>query len=98
MFVNWSKMSGKRKSLPIDSVLNASSHEYNYTDSFQCALGDANHKLTSTDVGKAFFSAAPQWVENLFLLRNKLVSALGLKVSGTAADRKRPIDDFKASH
>lgn len=47
------------------------------------------------DVGRAFFSSGPKWIEGLFILRNKIVGAFGLKTSGSPADRQEQLANFK---
>lgn len=64
-------------------------------DSFEGTLNDVGNKITSVDIGKAFFSSGPEWVGKLFNLRNKIVSVLGLKTSGNVVDRQQQLDNFK---
>ena len=95
MLHQFTEMNDRKGSLPANSVLNAFSDKYNYIDSFQSAIHDVSHQLTSTHIGKAFFTSGPQWVGGLFVLRNKVVSVLGLKTSGKITDRQRQLDKFK---
>jgi hypothetical protein len=81
--------------LPKNSILNTSHNEYGYVDSFQGVLYDIENKITSVDIGKAFFSSGPKWVGKLFNLRNKIVSLFGLKTSGNVIDRQQQLDNFK---
>jgi hypothetical protein len=84
-----------KTTLPINSILNTSHKEYDYVDSFQGVLNDVENKITSVDIGRAFFSSEPKWVGKLFNLRNKIVSVFGLKTSGNAVDRQQQLDNFK---
>jgi len=89
-----SKMSILKTKLPKDSLLNTKT-QYDFVDSFQGILNDHDHKFTSTDIGKSFFSSGPKWVEKLFVLRNKLVFFFGLKTSGDIEDRENQLRNFK---
>jgi hypothetical protein len=84
-----------KTTLPNNSILNTSHKEYDYVDSFQGVLNDIENKISSVDIGKAFFSSGPKWVGKLFNLRNKIVSVFGLKTSGNVADRQQQLDNFK---
>lgn len=64
-------------------------------DSFQGVLNDFDDKITSVDIGKAFFSCGPKWVEKLFHLRNIIVSKFGLKTSGNIIDRQQQVESFQ---
>ena len=81
--------------LPDNSLLNNNPQKYDYIDSFQSEINDPNNKIVSSDVGKAFFSSAPKWVEALMTLRNKIVSVFGLKISNKISNRQQQLDDFK---
>ncbi len=81
--------------LPANSVLNALNKEYDYIDSFQGVCDDFGSSITSSDIGKAFFTSGPEWVGKLFALRNKIVSIFGLKTSGNINDRKKQLENFK---
>ncbi|MGS2764083.1 DUF2867 domain-containing protein [Sinomicrobium sp. M5D2P9] len=81
--------------LPQNSILKYSYKEYNHIDSFQGVLNDIENKVTSADVGKAFFSSGPKWMAKLFTIRNKIVSIFGLKTSGDITSRERELENFK---
>lgn len=81
--------------LPKKSLLNTSSEKHDFADSFQAALHDPDRKITSTDIGKSFFTSSPKWVEKLFTFRNKIVSLFGLKTSGKIEDRENQLKNFK---
>ena len=80
--------------LPANSILHRPDNTYNYVDSFQSILHDSNNTITSTDVGKAFFSSGPEWVGKLFTLRNKIASVFGLKTSGGLSNREQQLATF----
>ncbi|WP_348799834.1 DUF2867 domain-containing protein [Flavobacterium adhaerens] len=81
--------------LPLLSVLNVPHKKYDYVDSFQSYLKDTENKFNSEDLGKAFFSSGPDWVEKLFNIRNKIVSKFGLKTSGNDNNRAEQLKNFK---
>ncbi|PZR32758.1 MAG: hypothetical protein DI538_19070 [Azospira oryzae] len=72
-------MPSKVFSLPAQSLLNNNS-AYDYIDSFTADLNDPQNEITSQDVGKAFLTSAPGWVEKLFSFRNKAVALFGAKI------------------
>ena len=84
-----------KTSLPSNSLLNISENKYDYIDSFRGAINDVENKFTSSDIGQAFFSSGPQWVDKLFSLRNKIVSVFGLKTSGEITNREKQLQNFK---
>ena len=83
-----------KTTLPDKSMLNCNSKIYDYVDSFQGIVVDREDKLKSVDLGRAFFSSAPKWVDKLFGLRNKIVGMFGLKTSGSL-DRQQILDNLK---
>lgn len=69
--------------LPENSRLKKSGNQYDYEDSFQTTL-NFNNKLNSTDIAKAFCAftlKGPEWIKNLMIIRNSLVSLFGRKKS-----------------
>jgi len=70
--------------LPASSVLNQTGKKYDYTDSFQGTIADKENKLQPVDIGKAFLSAAPKWMNRLLALRDKIAGIFGLKTSRNA--------------
>lgn len=70
-----------RSSVPINSLLNIGKIEYDYLDCFSGFINDVDNTITSEDLARVFMSSAPGWVVVLFALRNKVVSAIGLKTS-----------------
>lgn len=87
-------MSISKTSLPRVSVLYNDKEQYDYTDSFTAAVQDPKSKLTSVEIGKAFFSSGPSWIGKLFDLRNRIVSIFGLKTSGNSKNRQEQLDNF----
>lgn len=83
-----------KTTLPASSKLNTIHKKYDYADSFKGILHDDKNELTSIDIGKAFFSCGPKWVEKLFLLRNKIVSVFKLKTSGDIINREKQLKNF----
>ena len=81
--------------LPKASLLHTPPHPYHYVDSYQGILNDVDNTITSVDVGKAFFSSGPKWVEKLFALRNNIVAGLGLKTAGDMSEREQKLANFK---
>ena len=79
-----------RSVLPTSSSLNGIPHDY--LDSYAETL--TTNSLPIEEVGKAFFSASPAWVDRLLELRNKLVAFIGLKVPG-AGSKEEVLRNFK---
>ncbi len=77
-----------KSTIPNDSLLNEPEEKYDYIDCFRAYIPDKQNKISPTDIGNAFFSSAPDWVDKLFGLRNKIVGLFGLKTSGSRVDRK----------
>jgi hypothetical protein len=77
-----------KSTLPESSLLKNIPHDY--VDRYSAALNAQG--LTIEQVGKAFFSSSPAWVDWLFALRNRIVSLLGLKTSGA---REAVLQNFK---
>ncbi|MFL9835389.1 DUF2867 domain-containing protein [Chryseobacterium terrae] len=80
--------------LPEKSVLKTNERQYDYVDSFQGCFVDKNRTITSTKIGKSFFTSSPKWIDRLFTFRNKLVGLVGLKTSGELTDRQKMLDNF----
>lgn len=83
--------------IPGASVLNNSSKKFDYKDSFTAVFNDDRNLISTTDIGKAFFTSGPKWVEKLFSLRNKIVSIFGLKTSGNSVNREKQLELFKCN-
>ncbi len=84
-----------KSSLPKDSLLSKSNLEYDYIDSFKGFVLDENNKITPLLVVKAFFNASPKWIDVLFMIRNKIVSLMGLKTSNTTKNKEEIIANLK---
>lgn len=82
-----------KTTLPEKSLL-ARKISYDYVDSFQSILNDEHSKITTSQVGKSFFSSSPKWVGKLFLLRNKIVSLFGLKTENETNNREQQLANF----
>tara|TARA_B100001173_G_C15992235_1_gene549488 strand:+ start:382 stop:933 length:552 start_codon:yes stop_codon:yes gene_type:complete len=90
-------MEVRKRSLPNGSVLNTSQKEYDFSDSFEGVFKDNQNTINITEIGKAFFSSGPKWVDNLFSLRNKIVSIFGLKTPGKITNRAQQLELFKCN-
>ena len=73
-----------KTSLPAASALQNLPKDY--LDSYAATLNASD--IAIEQVGKAFFTASPAWVDQLLVLRNRLVAFVGLKVpnAGTKED------------
>jgi hypothetical protein len=85
----------KKIKLPERSILNDFSIKYDFIDSYQGDIYDPENKLKATDIGRAFFSSAPNWVGKLFAFRNKMVALFGLKTLDTVSNREELLAKFK---
>lgn len=83
-----------KTTLPAQSRLTIYPKKYDYIDIYQGFINDPKNRFTAVDVGKAFFSSGPKWIEKLFTVRNKIVSIFGLKTSGNISDRQKQLDNF----
>ncbi len=88
-------MTIKKTELPGKSILNKNGKNYDYIDSYKSVFIDNNNRISSTEIGRSFFTCGPKWVERLFALRNKIVGLFGLKTSENLTDRQKQIDNFK---
>lgn len=63
--------------IPEESALYTDIAKYQYADSFAIPL----HRIAieSWELIPAFFQSAPNWVDGLFILRNKIFGCIGLK-------------------
>ena len=80
--------------LPEKSIL--SNMQFDYFDCYQGRITNTEN-ITVVDVCKSFFSTAPNWVEQLFFLRNKIVSVFGLKVPNSIKNKKTVLEEFKGN-
>jgi hypothetical protein len=63
--------------LPVASKICTQFDHYDYTDSYSLSLKRSD--VESWELIPAFFLSVPKWVDRLMLLRNGLVSLVGLK-------------------
>lgn len=89
------KMTVKKIGLPENSILKKDGKNYDYIDSYQSDFTTKNNTISPTEIGKAFFTSGPKWVEKLFTIRNKIVGLFGLKTAGSIIDRQKQLDNFK---
>jgi hypothetical protein len=84
-----------KSSLPAASLLNRTDQQYDYADSYSCVIElSQGQTLTIEDVAKAFFTSGPEWVENMFALRNRIVGRFGLKTGDASNNRQLLLDNF----
>lgn len=81
--------------LPLTSALNSRGEKFDYSDSYSIRCTDTDNVVSSTYLGKAFFSSAPKWSESLFIFRNKIVALFGLKTAGSVQNREEMLANFK---
>ena len=82
-------MKVRNSSIPPDSLIN----KYlpaNYSDSFECEI-ISDKEITADDIQISLWTDMPDWVNQLFKLRNLLVKPFGLKGG------EDKIQDFKES-
>lgn len=78
---------------PKSSVL--SLKDFDYFDTYQASFFDENNKYSVSYIGKVFFSTTSGWINQLFHLRNKIVSLFGLKVPENIKERERLLEEFE---
>ncbi len=81
--------------LPANSLL--PEQHYDYVDTYEIYFRDPNNAVGTRDVCIAFFDAAPKWVQALLVLRNKLVSLIGLKTGAEGEDAHKSHEEFLAN-
>jgi len=69
----------KKTYLPLNSTLKNTT--YHYVDCYSGLYSDPENKISITDIGKAFFTSSPRWINNLLKVRDKIVNYFGLKIS-----------------
>ena len=82
----------QKSTLPASSLLNKTDQQYDYVDSYSSVIELHRQSLRIEDVGKAFFSAPPSWVDNLFVIRDRIVRER-LKTSENGVGRANLQDD-----
>lgn len=83
-----------KSKLPERSALNIKKNAFSYMESFESLYIDQNTSITSTEIGKAFFASCPKWAERLFLIRDKMATLFGIKISGRVAEMKKRLEIF----
>jgi len=83
----------ERTNKKISVLLNNENNDFLFIDGFQTVFYSPK-QITSKELGKAFFTSAPKWVDLLFLLRNKLMGFVGLKVAGSKEEMLAALDNF----
>lgn len=68
-----------KTNLPSASLLLQPDQRQDYVDSYSSVIERHGQNLAIEDVAKAFLTSGPEWVENLFALRNRIVGRFGLK-------------------
>ena len=63
-----------KSTLPASSLLNKADQQKDYVDSYSSVIELHGQSLAIEDVGKAFFTSGPDWVDGLFALRNRIVA------------------------
>ncbi len=79
-----------KTSLPAASALQDLPRDY--LDSYAATL--MANDIAIEQVGKTFFAASPAWVDQLLILRNRLVAFVGLKVPN-AGTKEEVLRNFK---
>lgn len=70
----------RRVAFPADSTLHQSLGQASYNDAFETDLIDAT--LTPSGIARRAFASTPGWVDGLLIVRDRIVSLLGLKSVG----------------
>lgn len=69
--------------------------KWDFSDGYLSSFNDSLDKITSIDVGKAFFTSAPSWVDGLMKFRNKIVFFIGLKTADSVSNPEQLLSSFK---
>lgn len=78
--------------IPQSSLLYPNRNQYDYIDSYVGMVSDEKNKISIVDVAINFLKPGPNWIDNMFKLRNKIVSLFGLKTPNEMDNAKRPIN------
>lgn len=81
--------------IPNNSTLKSYETSFDYVDCYQSSFCDKEDKIDIIKIGKLFFASAPNWINKLFVVRNKVVSLFGLKTSGNITNRQKQLENFK---
>lgn len=82
----------RKTTFPEDSVLSCDKKSFDYIDSFKGEITNGN--ISSSEMGKAFFTCGPQWGKKMFAFRNAVVGLFGLK-TGDETSKIRESEDIK---
>jgi len=80
--------------LPANSELAISHQQFHYVDAYSAIIENSSQVKTIEDVGRAFFSSGPKWIEVLVNLRNKIVELFGLKTGKISKSGQQMIEEF----
>lgn len=84
-----------KTNLPSASLLHTPDQRQDYVDGYSSAIElTPGQTLTIEDIAKAFFTSGPEWVENLFALRNRIVGRFGLKTGDASNNRQLLLGNF----
>lgn len=86
-------MKSAQEKIPKSSVL--LNNNYHYVDCYSMNFEDVDNSVEISDIGKAFFSSAPKWIERLFNLRNKIAGVLGLKTGDKSVNKEQQLSNFR---
>jgi len=81
--------------LPINSALNVSGQQYDFSDCFSAIFLKDGKDVTIEDVGASFFLSTPTWIKLLLAIRNIIVRPFGLKTNTNIHNKQKLVGDFK---
>ena len=81
--------------LPINSALNVSGQQYDFSDCISAIFLKNGKDLTIDDVGASFFLSTPTWIKLLLAIRNIIVKPFGLKTNTNIQNKQKLVGDFK---
>lgn len=80
-----------KKEIPTNSLLQNEPNDFSYIDSFHAEIID-EPSVEISRIADLFFNSAPQWVDKMMKLRDKIVKPLGLKTSDDIEDNRGKIN------
>ena len=81
--------------LPINSALNVSGQQYDFSDCFSAIFLKDGKDVTIEDVGASFFLSTPTWIKLLLAIRNIIVKPFGLKTNTNIQNKQQLESEFK---
>jgi len=84
-----------KTSLPTVSVLAALHQQYHYVDAFSAVIENNGRAISIENVGRAFFSSGPKWIDGLLELRNMIAALFGLKTGKSDKSMQDMFEQFK---